>query len=160
MRSPTRSAVFGHGMCVVKLRCIVHDQEAARLEIDMDHAPRRPLRAYGHPPGRAERDQCNGKPRPNLVEMVVMRVDAVPAVRIPVEADALNGARQCPPRGATRPRSRRVATPDAESSLKWPVSRGTSTSRSSIVPADRAIHFVTQGGEPRVAVTRSTKPGT
>jgi hypothetical protein len=63
----------------MQLRRMVHHQEAARLEIDVDRAPRRPLRTYGHPPRGAERHQRDRKAFTNFIEMIVVRGDAVAA---------------------------------------------------------------------------------
>src|SRR5215467_13155661 len=84
-----RLSSFRHAMRVVKLRRVVHHEEAARLEIDVYCALRRLFGTDGHQACRAKRDERDRKPLLDFVEMIVVRRHAVTAVAIEVQADAV-----------------------------------------------------------------------
>ena len=73
----------------MELRRVVHDEQAARLEVHVNHAAWRRLRAYRHAPRRAKREERNRKAFANLVQVIVVRGDAVAPVAVQVEADAV-----------------------------------------------------------------------
>src|SRR5688572_3757313 len=76
-------------MRVMELGRVVHDEETARLQVDMNHAPWLRLRAYGHAPYGAKRHERDREPFANLGQVIVVRGDAIPAVTIEVEAHAV-----------------------------------------------------------------------
>src|SRR5688500_10469623 len=75
----------------MNLAGVVHHEEASRLEVDMQRPPRRLLCADGHPARGSKREQRDGKAFADLVEMVVVRRDAVATVAVEVQADAVEG---------------------------------------------------------------------
>jgi hypothetical protein len=76
-------------MGVVELRRVAHHQQAAAGEVHVERAPRRRLGPDGHPPGGPEREQRDGMPLDEDVEVVVVRGHAVPAVPVQVQPDAV-----------------------------------------------------------------------
>ena len=56
-----------HAMGIVELRRVVHHEQAARLEVDVNQLARPFLRAYGHAPRRTKRNEGNREAFANLV---------------------------------------------------------------------------------------------
>src|ERR1700735_5273639 len=66
-----------NAVIVVLLRLVTHHEQAAVLQIHVEHAPRPRLAANRHAPRRTQRKQRDGKSRLDFVEVIVMRGDAV-----------------------------------------------------------------------------------
>ena len=75
----------------MKLRIVFHDQHTAGLEIDVNHPSRLGCCSYGHAPSGAERKERDRKAFANLVEVVVVWRDAVAAIAIEIETNAVKG---------------------------------------------------------------------
>src|SRR5688572_20615483 len=67
-----RCSRLRHGMRVVQLGLVVHHQETARLEINVDDSRAFGFRADGHLPGSTERNQRNRETRTEFAEVVIM----------------------------------------------------------------------------------------
>ena len=74
---------------IVNLRRIAHHEQTARLEIEVERVAGGLLRADDHPPSCAERKQRDRRSLNELVQVIVMRRDAVAAVAIAIEPDAV-----------------------------------------------------------------------
>jgi hypothetical protein len=89
MRSPHTLDRLRDAVRIVELRRVVHHEQAARLEVNMNDRPWFRFRPYGHPARGAKGDQRDRKAVANLVQIVVVRGDTVTAVTIQVEPDGV-----------------------------------------------------------------------
>lgn len=71
-----------HAVRVMELRHVIHDEQAAGLQIDMRRPTWCGVRADCHAARSAERDERNRKAFAKLVEVVIVRGDAVASVTI------------------------------------------------------------------------------
>src|SRR5215207_10572974 len=76
-------------MGVMQLGRIVHHEETAGLQVDMNQAFRGRLGPDGHASRGAKLYQRDREAFPKVVQVVVVRCDAVAAVTIQVQADAV-----------------------------------------------------------------------
>ena len=78
-----------HGVRIVKLRHVVHHEQAAGLEINMNDSPPPRLCAYGHAPCGAERNEGNRETMAKLAQMIVVCSNAVAAVTVEVQPNTV-----------------------------------------------------------------------
>ena len=82
-------AFLRDAVVVMELGLPAHHEQAARLQVDVEHAPRGALRADHEPARRAEGQQRDRLALDEVRELVVVRRDAVVLVAVEVEADAV-----------------------------------------------------------------------